>query len=266
MLIPRPSTFDLEFAIDVICTAANSAYQIMNLPSPVLPAGYALVGPLQADPQAALPAMLLADPKQHRIVNHMLLESNIFGLVAWNQAAQSALVAFRGTETIMEWIDDVDAFPAPDLSVPGAGLVHVGFQLVYEHVRHSVARLLTNACQGAKRIVVTGYSLGGAVAVLSGLDIAANVTLGIVPELYTLAGPRTGAPDFAASFNRLIPVCNRIVNFMDVVPQLPLPPLYEHVGQEILVHGGFQALDVVYAHRLTTYLAGLQKLRSTPGS
>ena len=114
--------------------------------------------------------------------------------------------------------------------------------------------------------LVTGYSLGGAVAVLSAIDIATNLTPGVVPELYTLASPRTGAPDFAANFNHLIPVCNRIVNFMDVVPQLPLPPLYEHVGRKILVHGGFKALDVAYAHRVTTYLAGLQKLRPSSGS
>ena len=47
---------------------------------------------------------------------------------------------------------------------------------------------------------------------------------------------------------------------MDVVPQLPLPPAYEHVGQETLVHGGFKPLDITYAHHLTTYLTGLQKL------
>jgi triacylglycerol lipase len=257
--------FDLQFAINVIYPAALSAYQIMNVPKPVLPPGYALIGAIEADPQAALPAMLLADPIHQHIVNHMLLESNIFGLVAWNQAAGTALVAFRGAQTIVDWIDSIDTLPVPDLSVPGAGLAHMGFQLVYEHVRRNVAQLVANGCPGAIRIVVTGHSLGGAVAVLSGLDIAKNVTPGVVPELYTLGGPRTGAPDFAVTFNKLIPVCNRIVNFMDVVPQVPLPPLYEHVGQETLVNGGFKPLDVAYAHLLTTYLGGLQKLLAAPG-
>ncbi len=257
--------FDLQLAINVIYPAANSAYQIMNVPAPALPAGYTLAGRIEADPQSALPAMLAADPLQHRIVNHMLLESNIFGLIAWNSAASTALVAFRGTQTIMDWIDDVDALAVPYVCVPGAGLVHMGFQLVYEHIRHNVAKLIANACQGAKRILVTGHSLGGAVAVLAGYDIGKNVTAGVVPELYTLAGPRAGAPDFALNFNKLIAVCNRIVNFMDVVPQVPLPPAYQHVGQEILVQGGFRPLDVAYAHLLTTYLAGLQKLLPAPG-
>ena len=257
--------FDLQLATNVMYLAANSAYQIMNIPQPVLPAGFALVGPIEADPQAALPAMLASDPLQHRIVTHMLLESNIFGLVAWNQATSTALIAFRGTQTIMDWIDDVDAVAVPYLAVAGAGLVHMGFQLVYEHIRRNVAQIVASGCKGAKRVLVTGHSLGGAVAVLGGFDIAKNVTPGVVPELYTLAGPRTGAPDFAANFNKLIPVCYRIVNFMDVVPQVPLPPLYQHVGQEVLVHGGFRPLDVIYAHLLTTYLAGLQKLNPAPG-
>lgn len=250
--------FDPRFVIDVIYPADNSAYMIMTVPAPPLGAGYALVGPIEADPRRAAAAMAAADPKQHRMVSRMLAESSIFGLVAWNEAAKTALVAFRGTVTIWDWIDDLDAIPVDYLAIPGSGHVHMGFQLVYEHVRDSVSRLLAGGCKGARRILVTGHSLGGAVAVLSGFDI--GKTAGVVPELYTLAGPRTGAPDFSGNFDKLIPICYRVVNFMDVVPQVPLPPLYKHVGQEVLVHGGFKPLDVTYAHHLTTYLTGLQKL------
>jgi hypothetical protein len=112
--------FDLQFAINVIYPAARSAYEIMNVPKPVLPPGYALVAPIEADPEAALPPMLLVDPIHHHIVNQMLRESNIFGLVAWNRAASTSLVAFRGTQTIMDWVDNVDTIPVPDLRRSGA--------------------------------------------------------------------------------------------------------------------------------------------------
>jgi hypothetical protein len=249
--------FDPRFAIDVIYAADNSAYLIMTVPTPPLPSGYALVGVIEADPQQAV-AIVLPDPRQHRIVNGMLSESNVFGLVAWNEAAKTALVAFRGTQTIWDWVDDLEAVPVDYLPVAGSGHVHMGFQLVYEHVRQSVGQLLATGCRGAQRILVTGHSLGGAIAILSGFEIAKTVN--VVPEVYTLAGPRTGAPDFAGNFNRATPVSYRVVNFMDVVPQVPLPPLYEHVGQEVPIHGGFKPLDVTYAHHLTTYLVGLQKL------
>lgn len=250
--------FDPRFVIDVIYPAANSAYLIMTVSNPPLPAGFSLVGAIEADPRRAEAAMAIADPKHHRMVNAMLSESHIFGLVAWNESARTAMVAFRGTVTIWDWIDDLDALPVDYLAVPGSGQVHMGFQLVYEHVRHSVSQLLAGAGQGARRILVTGHSLGGAVAVLSGFQI--GTTAGVIPELHTLAGPRVGAPDFAGRFDALIPVCSRVVNFMDVVPQVPLPPLYKHVGQEELVHGGFKPLDPAYAHHLPTYLAGLRKL------
>lgn len=252
--------FDPAFVIDTIYPAANSAYLIMTVPNPALPTGYNLVGAIEADMQNAAAAMAAAAPNQTRMAHGMLSESNIFGLVACNPADATAIVAFRGTKTVWEWIGDVDAIPVPYLPVDDTGLVHMGFAIVYQLVRDSVAKLLNAGCQGVKRILITGHSLGGALAVLSGLDILRNVPLGVTPELCTLAGPRTGDPIFALHFNAQIPVCERVVNFLDVVPQVPLPPLYQHVGSETLVHGGFKPLDVTYAHHLTTYLIGLKKL------
>jgi triacylglycerol lipase len=254
--------FDKNFAINVMYPSANAAYLVMSVPPPplALPAGFVSVGLIHANPVDAAAAMNAADPDHQRLANKMVAESSIFGLVEWNATTKTAIVAIRGTETIWEWIADVDAAPVPYLPTLGAGLVHMGFQLVYQNIRASIASLLKTNCQGAQTIWVTGHSLGGALAVLGAYDILKNVNLGPVPQLYTFAGPRAGAPDFAGNFNAAIPVCYRIVNFMDVVPQVPVPPLYEHVGKETLVQGGFRPLDVAYAHHLTTYLAGLQKL------
>ena len=254
------SSFDVQFTINTYYPAANSAYLIQTVPSPPLPAGFTLAGPLEANPQKAAALMAVAAPAQHAMVNTMLADSNIFGLVAWNAAAKIAIVAFRGTADAKDWLDDLDAVPVDYQAVKGIGLAHMGFQLVYEHVRYSLADLITTQCVGAQRILITGHSLGGAVAVLSGFDIARNIMPGAVPEFCTFAGPRAVDPVFSGKFNKTFPVCNRVVNFMDVVPQVPLPPVYEHVGEEQLVHGGLKPLDITYGHRLTTYLAGLQKL------
>ena len=249
--------FDPRFMIDVIYPAATSAYLMTTVHAPPLPAGYTLVGAIEADPRAATSVAALTDARLHEIVAGMLSESKVFGLVAWNEPAKTALVAFRGTQSIWDWINDLDAIAIAYMAVAGSGHVHMGFQLVYEHVRQSVAKLLAT-CKGVQRILVTGHSLGAAVAILSGFELAK--TTGIATELYTLAGPRTGAPDFSGAYRGVVPICYRVVNFMDVVPQVPLPPLYKHTGEEVLVYGGFKPLEVAYAHRLTTYLAGLQKL------
>jgi predicted lipase len=254
--------FDKAFAIDVMYPLANAAYLVMNVPTPPLslPAGFALAGLIQANASDAHAAFMAAVPDSQRLATLMVAESSIFGLVAWDAATKTAVVSIRGTKTIWEWIADIDAVPVPYLPVFGSGLVHMGFQVVYEHIRGSIANLLKTNCQGAQNIWVTGHSLGGALAVLCAFDVLKNVKLGPVPKLYTFAGPRVGAPDFTGNFKGAIPDCYRVVNFLDVVPQVPLPPAYEHVGVETLVHGGFRPLDITYAHHLTTYLAGLQKL------
>jgi len=251
--------FDIDFAINVMYPAASSAYSIMSVPQPPLqlPPGYAVIGPIMASPADAAHAMSLAAPDQQRIANAMVNESSIFGLVAWNAEDSTAIIAIRGTQTIWDWIADIDAVPVPWLADAGAGLVHMGFQLVYEHICKSIRTLLSQVVH-AKNLWLTGHSLGGAVAVLAAWDLMSN-GIWAAPQLYTFAGPRVGDPRFSANFNLKIPVCYRVVNFMDVVPQLPLPPLYEHVGEEFLVHGGWRPLDVTYAHHLTTYLAGMKK-------
>jgi triacylglycerol lipase len=254
--------FDKNFAITAMYPAANAAYVIMGVPQPplLLPVGYSLVGAIHADPTKAFAAMLQAHPDHQRMATATLAESSIFGFVAWNAAAQNAIVSIRGTQTIWDWLDDFDAAPTPFLPDPGAGLAHMGFQLVYLQIRDSIRQLITSGCPGVRDIWVTGHSLGAAVAVLCALDVVRNYGLGIIPQLYTFAGPRPGDAVFQNTFNAAIGNCQRIVNFMDVVPQVPLPPLYEHVGKETLVNGGFKPLDVTYAHHLTTYLNGIQKM------
>ncbi|MBV8553786.1 MAG: lipase family protein [Acidobacteriaceae bacterium] len=259
---------DTDFLINTIYPAATAAYLVMNVPTPPLslPSGFQMVGLLKADPQSAAHAMALAHPDQQRIANVVVAESSIFGLVLYNQAASTALIAIRGTKTVWDWIEDMDAVPVSYLADSSAGQVHMGFQLVYEHICRSATDLLENGCKGAQRILVTGHSLGAAVAVLCGFDIVHRMKLGVIPELHTFAGPRVAAPDFANNFKAAIKTCERVVNFMDVVPQVPVPPLYEQVGQEVAVKGGFKPLDVTYAHHLTTYLSGLQKLiQPAPG-
>ena len=194
------------------------------------------------------------------MANKTVSENKNFGLVAWNDATKTAIVSIRGTKTIWEWIADAGALPVPYFQDPGAGLAHLGFQIVYQRIRDSIAGLLRANCQGAQTLWVTGHSMGGALAILCAYDILKEVNLGPVPQLYTFAGPRVLAPDFADTFNTAIHICNRVVNFLDFVPQIPTPPLYEHAGQETLVKGGFNAFDISFAHHLTTYLNGLNQL------
>ena len=63
---------------------------------------------------------------------------------------------------------------------------------------------------------------------LLALDVAAN-TIFTNPTVYSYASPRAGDSTFTAMYDHLVPNTFRIANRMDLVPKLPLPPLYDHV-------------------------------------
>ena len=59
-----------------------------------------------------------------------------YGIVAFNQAnPDSRIIAIRGTEGAVEWIDDAAAIPVPFRQVPSAGRVAQGFDKIYSTLK-----------------------------------------------------------------------------------------------------------------------------------
>ena len=79
-------------------------------------------------------------------------------------------------------------------------------------------------------MTICGHSLGGAIATLLALDVAANAKVPN-PTVYTYASPRTGDPSFVSKYNKVVTNSYRIANRIDLVPKLPLPPVYDHVAE-----------------------------------
>jgi triacylglycerol lipase len=248
--------FDATFARDVVLPLAEAAYTVMGGGSASLPSGYTQTSLIQAD-AAALMAM--ASP--HPAVAAMTKNTNIFGLMGRNPTTGIAFVSFRGTSDVEDWLADLDAVPDDYLPVAGFGQVHAGFQDAYELVRKSIAANLATATAGCDQILVTGHSLGAALAVLAAPDIDRNMPPNkIEPRLITFAGPRVGLTDFAQSFNAAIESCFRVVNFLDIVPYVPPTP-YVHVGAQINVDSG-GPVQIPWRHSLIAYQNGLSALIS----
>ena len=230
---------------------AQAAYAVMDGSAAVLPAGYSQTSLIQAD-AAVLTAM--TDP--HPAVVAMMKDTRIFGLMGRNTATRTAFVSFRGTSDAAEWVADIDAVPDDYEPISGFGQVHTGFQAVYELVRADIAANLAAAASGCDQILITGHSLGAALAVLAAPDLARNMPPNTIePRLITFAGPRVGVSDFVAKFDALIESCYRVVNFLDIVPYLPPAP-YVHVGAQISVDSGGQ-VDIGWRHSLAAYQNGL---------
>ncbi|UQX09342.1 lipase family protein [Candidatus Mycobacterium methanotrophicum] len=248
--------FDAAFARDVVLPLAQAAYPVMGGSQSTLPTGYAQTSLIQADG-----VVLNSMTNPHPAVTAMTKNTNIFGLMGRNPTTRSAVVSFRGTADVEDWLADLDAIPGAYLPVRGFGQVHAGFQDVYELVRQSIAAKLATATAGCDQILITGHSLGAALAVLAAPDIFRNTPPTIEPRLIAFAGPRVGLPDFADPFNAAIESCFRGVKFLDVVPYLPPTP-YVHVGAQITVDSG-GPVQVGSRHSLTAYQNGLSALIAT---
>jgi triacylglycerol lipase len=246
--------FDASFARDVVLPLAEAAYTVMDGSEPDLPAGFVQTTPIHADAAA-----LRATTTPHPAVTAMTKNTDIFGLMGRNVASRTAFVSFRGTSDVSDWLADLDVIPENYSWLPKFGQVHAGFQDVYDLVRDNIATNLATATAGCDQILVTGHSLGAALAVLAAPDIFQNMPPNTIePRLITFAGPRVGLSDFVDAFNADIESCFRVVNFLDIVPLVPPAP-YVHVGAEIAINSG-GAVDLGWRHSLIAYHDGLSAL------
>lgn len=147
------------------------------------------------------------------------------GCIATN--TNTVLLAFRGTESknIRDWTTDAQAVRVPS-SVGGS--VHRGFDRALDAVWSDITQTLQKHAK--KRLLITGHSLGGALAVL-----AASRLPGVPLSVYTYGQPRVGSEEFAKSCEGLFGSDYfRFVNDKDIVPRVPpFTSGYRHFGHEI---------------------------------
>jgi hypothetical protein len=243
--------FDAVAARDIVLPLAQAAYAVMNGGHATLPNQYVQTALIEvdadtlkatADPLPAVAAMIAGD-------------NNVFGLIGRNPATQTTFVSFRGSITPQDWLDDFDAVPEEYLPIDKYGQVHDGFQDAYMVVRKSLRSGLHATFTAGDQILVTGHSLGAALAVLAAPDIFVNIQPTNEPRVVSFAGPRVGLSDFVSSFNTNIESCFRIVNFLDIVPLVPPAP-FTHVGAEIMINSGGSILPS-HRHSLDAYSEGL---------
>lgn len=122
-------------------------------------------------------------------------------------------VAFRGSSSLKDWITDCEIFRAPYAE----GEVHRGFLRAITSVRVKVALALLGR---NKPVVVTGHSLGGALAMLFADWMTREGRH--IDAVYTFGQPRVGNGKFAAAYDgRLREATFRFINAQDAVPRLP---------------------------------------------
>ena len=152
------------------------------------------------------------------------------GFVAVRRAGDEmgmAVVSFRGTENLQDWMTNLQYSLIPaDSPQPAANestaRVHQGFRDAFLSVRGQVDRYLP--CAEGLPIFITGHSLGGALATLG----AAHLSGWGLAACYTFGAPRIGNKGFSSSLRTPV---YRVVNPLDTVPLVPpWSQGYRHAG------------------------------------
>lgn len=159
------------------------------------------------------------------------------GFTAYSPIDNEVLIVFRGTLpfSIKNWMDDLDAFITDYPNCAGCK-VHEGFYHTYLAIKDTIlssARALFAKYPKSKKLI-TGHSLGGALATLAAIDIQRY--FGPVDEFYTYGSPRVGNREFATFTNGFVTgnFNSRITHNRDPVPHLPFQNLgFYHVDKEV---------------------------------
>ena len=131
------------------------------------------------------------------------------------------LIAFRGTKTQVEWILNGQAEHAFNWLGEGEGRTAAGFSHIFSAAWPALQVYLASVDRPEtplSRILITGYSLGGAVAALMAYGIALNYPMKVDAVIF--GAPRTGDSAFTAAWAKR--VNGRNVAFtLDPIPRTP---------------------------------------------
>lgn len=184
-------------------------------------------------------------------------DNGTFGFLAHSE--RHSVVVFRGTRPNdrQNVLDDVNFLPTTwTVGNKAVGRVHRGFAEAMRRVWPQVEAATANL---SKPTLVTGHSLGAALAILAASRIACR-------RLITIGAPRVGNAAFCEYVERRVEVV-RVHGCCDMVCMVPPPPFARHCGTRhyIDTHGrlhvqpkrSFLLADQARAHlEYTTQHAG----------
>ena len=179
--------------------------------------------------------------------------SDTAGFIGYMKDHASIYITLRGSVSFQNWIDDFDAIQVPfNNSKCQECFVHEGFNYAWKQVEVKVLNDVKKLRQQFPdySIVVTGHSLGGALASLCAIalqeafDAEASVSnkfslratqkLHIIPRirLFTFGAPRFSNAALATYTSQLLLDRNRITHYKDMAPHCPPYMQYTHISGE----------------------------------
>ena len=189
------------------------------------------------------------------------------------------VVAFRGTETgeMPDLRTNLDAFKT---GAPTGGEVHRGMSRALDQLAPRIFERIRNEPPGT-RLVLTGHSLGGALAVLFATRLLTSMPDVQVDAIYTFGAPRIGTERFVDGFWSITRERKIATLFVerdrDIVTRLPptdwayrnMQPYASLDSEGLEIEGKRESGRSVNAHAITGYAdllkAAVQAKKVVPG-
>jgi hypothetical protein len=169
-------------------------------------------------------------------LDYVVEENGVRALQGYDSNTKTLFIAFRGSVNIQNWLDNIQISkitPYIDTSIG----VEKGFYKAYNYVKPDLFDKLPLLAKkyGTYNILITGHSLGAAMATLMAYDVVTLFPTYTVTHLITFGSPRVGNHEFVQSFNQQYTnIYYRITHYYDMVPHVPEEFMgYLHVSNEI---------------------------------
>lgn len=195
------------------------------------------------------------------ILNHCILYYNnkVVGCIAKSKTKKQVWIIFRGTVDKQEWKHDLQ-FDQNIINNSNFSC-HSGFLQIYNSFREHISHTLSSISDIAEcKILVSGYSLGGALATIAALEFS-NSYKNVYVYVF-------GCPRVCESIPLVFKSFWRVNNTEDVIKDIPLPvmpnlkeikrPLiYTHAGDSKNFTKNLKSLSA--NHRLQLYISALDE-------
>jgi hypothetical protein len=169
------------------------------------------------------------------------------------------LLAFRGTKVPKDWMEDLYCTPVRFEwifnAAPAIGEIHAGFGHALADCLAEITATVAVRDQ-RKPLLITGHSLGGALAALAGACFAVTgAAIRPVSGIYTFGQPRIGLHDFCNSYDRILErKLVRFVNKQDLVPRIPFRG-WDYSDEGTMIHFDSTGTPNIQAAEWENFLA-----------
>ena len=166
------------------------------------------------------------------------LITDVTGYIALDHTRSLTVLAFRGSESVRNYITDAD-FPLVPTDICSGCTADQGFYNSWQEAKSGIMAALKTAAAAnpSYKVVVVGHSLGGAIAVIAAAEMRNQ---GTTTDLYTYGQPRIGGSTISNYITNQNKGGNfRVTHSDDPVPRLP--PLllkFVHISPEYYIKSG----------------------------